>query len=183
MSNLQVSFWLQLAFNSNYKQEVGVMSDPTDTSTFIPVRTIIPTPDDYASFFKHYIVGFANYDGPHGHNAFKAPFQAPVNRPYIDDIVLDVQPCTPIDDLHVVYTTTDSIVIAWIDSSSGSAWYLEYDSIDFTPGTGEVSPIHITNCQLSTIIFLPSPPPPPTTSTSILTASTLSNTTTLKSPH
>ena len=91
------------------------LTDPNDTSSFVAIDTArIVSLSDYSQ----HTVSFINYYGPHGHIAFKAPFQSPVNRPYIDDIILDVRPCSPIDDLHVVYTTTDSIVIAWTDSLS-----------------------------------------------------------------
>ena len=147
---LQVSFWLRTAhFYYNSFIVVGVMSDPADTNSFVAMDTIrIESLGNYS----HHTVRMAGYRGPHGHITFKAPFQAPVNRPYIDDIVLDVRPCSSIDDLHVVYTTTDSIVIAWTDSSDAiGSWYLEYDTVDFTPGSAHVPVgiIHIIDTDFS----------------------------------
>ena len=142
--SLQVSFWLRTAhFYYNSYIVVGVMSDPTDTSTFVAVDTArIQSLNNYS----HHTVRMADYHGPHGHIAFKAPFQSPVNRPYIDDIVLDEMPCGPAEELHVVYTALDSLCIAWTDTSSANIfWYVEYDTVDFAPGTGAVDPILVTD--------------------------------------
>ena len=139
---LQVSFWLRTAhFYYNSFIVVGVMSDPNDTNSFVAMDTVrIESLGDYS----HHTVRMAGYRGSHGHIAFKAPFQSSVNRPYIDDITLDVHPCSPVDNLHVVYTTTDSIIIAWNDAGDAQgAWYLEFDTVDFTPGTGMRTPVSV----------------------------------------
>ena len=86
-----------------------------------------------------------------------------------------MRPCSPIDDLHVVYTTTDSIVIAWTDSTSawidstsssdpesahvpvGNTYYIEYDTVDFTPGTGSRTPFSVFLSPFSVLRFLPLP--------------------------
>ena len=82
----------------------------------------------------------AGYQGPHGHITFKAPFQSPVNRPYIDDIVLDELPCAPAEELRAVYASLDSLTIAWSDTSrSSTLWHVEYDTVDFIPGTSNRS--------------------------------------------
>ena len=138
VSSLQVSFWLRTAhFYYNSFIVVGVMSDPTDTSTFIAVDTArIASLSDYS----HHTVRLNRYFGPHGHVAFKAPFQSPVNRPYIDDIVLDELPCAPADELHAVYASLDSLTVAWSDTSrSSTLWHVEYDTVDFIPGTSDHS--------------------------------------------
>ena len=140
---LQVSFWLRTAhFYYNSFIVVGVMSDPCDTNSFVAMDTVhIESLGNYS----HHTVRMSGYRGPHGHIAFKAPFQSPVNRPYIDDIVLDEMPCGPAEQLHVVYTALDSLCIAWTDTSSANIfWYLEYDTVDFAPGTGAVDPVLVT---------------------------------------
>ena len=151
---LQVSFWMRSAhYYYNSFVVVGVMSDPDDPTTFVAVDSIYT---NASTTYTYHTVRMAGYHGPHGYLAFKAPMRTPglntSNRPYIDDIVLDVRPCSSIDDLHVVYTTTDSIVIAWTDSSDAiGSWYLEYDTVDFTPGSVHVPVgiIHIIDTQLS----------------------------------
>ena len=136
VSSLQVSFWIRTAhFYYNSFIVVGVMSDPTDTGTFIAVDTArIVSLNNYS----HHIVRLNRYFGLHGHVAFKAPFQSPVNRPYIDDIVLDELPCAPAEELHAVYASLDSITLAWSDTSrSSTLWHVEYDTIDFVPGVSD----------------------------------------------
>lgn len=141
---LQVSFWLRTAhFYYNSFIVVGVMSDPNDTNSFVAMDTArIESLGDYS----HHTVRMAGYRGPHGHITFKAPFQSPVNRPYIDDIVLDEMPCAPAEGLHCVDRGTESISIAWSDSSRADIfWYVEYDTVDFVPGTGTATSILVTD--------------------------------------
>ena len=144
VSSLQLSFWMRTAhFYYNSFIVVGVMSDPTDTSTFIAIDTArIESLSDYS----HHTVRLNRYCGPHGHVAFKAPFQSPVNRPYIDDIVLEEMPCGSAENLHVVHTGLDRLTLSWTDTSSAHIfWHLEYDTVDFIPGTGDVTPIIVTD--------------------------------------
>ena len=141
---LQVSFWLRTAhFYYNSFIVVGVMSDPNDTNSFVAMDTVrIESLGNYS----HHTVRMAGYRGPHGHITFKAPFQSPINRPYIDDIILEEMPCAPAEDVHVVNTGTDSLTIAWSDSSRADIfWYLEYDTVDFIPGTGTATSILVTD--------------------------------------
>ena len=145
VSSLQVSFWMRTAhFYYNSFIVVGVMSDPTDTATFVAVDTArIVSLSEYS----HHSVRLNRYSGPHGHVAFMAPHDIPQsNRPYIDDIVLEEMPCGPAEELQVVYTALDSLCIAWTDTSSANIfWYVEYDTVDFAPGTGAVDPILVTD--------------------------------------
>ncbi|MBP5189519.1 MAG: hypothetical protein J6031_01230, partial [Bacteroidales bacterium] len=141
---LQVSFWLRTAhFYYNSFIVVGVMSDPGDTNSFVAMDTVrIESLGNYS----HHTVRMASYRGPHGHIAFKAPFQSPVNRPYIDDIVLEEMPCAPAEELHSVSSGTDNITVAWNDSSRADIfWYLEYDTVDFIPGTGTATSILVAD--------------------------------------
>ena len=139
VSSLQVSFWMRTAhFYYNSFIVVGVMSDPTDTATFVAVDTArIVSLNGYS----RHTVRLDRYFGPHGHVAFMAPHDIPQsNRPYIDDIVLDELPCAPADNLHAVYASLDSLTIAWSDTSrSSTLWHVEYDTIDFIPGTSDRS--------------------------------------------
>ena len=112
VSNLQVSFWIRSASLDNSYITVGVMSDPTDTNTFVPVRTVFT----YASiYYSHHTVGFANYNGPHGHIAFRATLPAwGGNQPCIDDIILDEIPniCPEISAIHS-QTTASAALLTW----------------------------------------------------------------------
>ena len=143
---LQVSFWMRSAhYYYNSFVMVGVMSDPDNPATFVAVDSFYT---NSSTTYAYHTASIARYHGPHGYIAFKAPMSTPglntSNRPYIDDIILDKRPCSPVEELHIAYTTSDSVVIAWSDSSNTvGAWYLEYDTVDFTPGTGGRAPIHV----------------------------------------
>ncbi|MBO4307968.1 MAG: choice-of-anchor J domain-containing protein [Bacteroidales bacterium] len=145
---LQVSFWIRSAhYYYNSFVVVGVMSDPDDPTTFVAVDSIYT---NASTTYTYHTVRMAGYRGPHGYVAFKAPMRTPglntSNRPYIDDIVLEEMPCAPAENLHVVHTGLDSLTLSWTDTSSASIfWYLEYDTVDFIPGSGAVTPILVTD--------------------------------------
>ena len=94
LDSLMVSFWAYKS-SSSYPDnifQVGVMSDPNDYSTFIPVGTFCPESYEWTS----YDVMLNNYTGPAGHIAFAVPVQNSSNayysNTYIDDIVVDYIP-------------------------------------------------------------------------------------------
>ena len=95
LSSLQVSFWTKsLRVNNSGRTAyvtVGVMSDPSDTSTFVPIRNVTVSG---AMLFERFTIGFANYEGPHGHVALKSESS---NMFVVDDIILEEIPnrCPP----------------------------------------------------------------------------------------
>lgn len=151
--NLQVSFWMRCAHGYNSYIVVGVMSDPTDTNTFVAIDTVYTYSIELHNntmVYSEHTVSFANYTGPHGNVAFKAPrivhTLVGVNYPYIDDITIKELPCASADNLRTLSIGADSITIAWGDTSNASIyWYVEYDTVEFTPGTGSVTPISVTD--------------------------------------
>ena len=123
------------------------MPDPADTNSFIPVDTV--SINSWGSWYSHHTVRFDSYSGPHGHVAFRT--EGP-DRPYIDDIILEEQPCAPAEELHVTHRGTNSLVIAWTNPGNALAsWHVEYDTADFIPGTGTVVPTIVNNssCTLT----------------------------------
>ena len=119
-SGLQVSFWISNLTNYYVSyMVVGVMSDPLDTSTFVPVDTVTSYPN-IAGHYERHKVKLLNYTGPHGRVAFKAPFPPATgqnNKPCIDNVTLDVM-CQRVTDLLVTHTATDSITIIWNGTGS-----------------------------------------------------------------
>jgi hypothetical protein len=135
LSDLQVSFWMRgLPYNNTHYQPymvVGVMSDPFDTNTFVPVATVTAT----STLYTHFIVGFANYDGPHGHIAFKAMPQARgVNQPLIDDIIIEEIPnhCPNISAIHS-QVTVSAARLTWdynTDFGTPSSFVVNYRNVE-----------------------------------------------------
>ena len=122
VSGLQVSFWIRSTSTSyNSYVVVGVMTDPTDATTFVPVDTV--RTNSSTAYVQHTVL-FGRYAGPHGRIAFKAPQPASsYNALLIDDITVDHMPaCPPVVGLAITHTTPDSISIAWAPMGNETAW-------------------------------------------------------------
>ena len=80
MRNLQLSFWAR-ATSTSYRPvfEVGVMTNPSDVNTFVPVATVNVVSTDWDQF----IVDFGGYRGPANFIAVKASSTGmPAGLPY-----------------------------------------------------------------------------------------------------
>ena len=113
VSGLHVSFWMR-SYDQLASIVVGVMSNPADTNTFVPVDTCQIT--SFPALYTHSGAGFASYTGPHGHIAFRPlPPNVWSRNPYlyIDDITIaERPPCVPITAMHVE-TTASAARMTW----------------------------------------------------------------------
>ena len=148
LSTLQVSFWAR-QYSTSYNCDfiVGVMTDPTNASTFTAIDTVHPAGITYEEFS----VPLASYTGTGNHVAFSAivhPGYTSSTYTYLmlDDVTLElVPPCPRVEDLHAINATLDSITIVWTDTSStNTSWVVEYDTVDFTPGDDNSNATSIT---------------------------------------
>ena len=108
MESLMVNFWARTS-NINNSVTVGVMSDPTDASTFTPLQTFTFAAtgvyDQYTAYF-----GSAAAGKPY--IAFKYNCGSTYTYIYMDDITVDVAPtCSPVINLTFdnVYGTNASL--------------------------------------------------------------------------
>ncbi|MBP3763164.1 MAG: choice-of-anchor J domain-containing protein [Bacteroidales bacterium] len=86
--SLMLSFWLHIASVDRIRMQVGVMTDPTDPSTFQLVYTAINTmPSEWT---EHQCV-FTSYTGTGRYIAFRTDGANALNI-YLDDITLDRMP-------------------------------------------------------------------------------------------
>lgn len=106
---------------------VGVMSDPTDTSTFVAVKHIEPTSATYAPFE----VRLNRYRGNGKYIAIMMPASTNSYRGvHIDDIVVEMLPsCLEVEELKVSDRTASSAVISWLNGSDDqNAWQIAYSA-------------------------------------------------------
>lgn len=126
LSQLMVNFWACKSGSAGLL-EVGVMSNPTDGTTFVPVDTIdLSAMANYA--YAEQFVGFANYQGTGKFVAFRVS-NAPSSGYYVDDVVIDYMPlCSPVSNLTVSDVTGSSAMITWNAGHFGTAdsYTLEY---------------------------------------------------------
>lgn len=120
---------------SNHIITLGVMTDPSDTSTFIPVKsypkiTTVTTVEHLFGFDtlngNNYYIAF-RYTGGTGNNMWAA----------IDSIVVDYMPSCPKPiNLAAGNLTETSAELSW--SGNSSNYMIEYGPVGFEIGTGTI---------------------------------------------
>ena len=92
--------------------EVGVMTDPLDTTTFELVETVAPR---YANQWKTYNVYFDGYAGTGKYIAMRLPrVSGRTATLYIDDLKIDsISGCVPPREITVENITSNSADISW----------------------------------------------------------------------
>ena len=115
VNTLNVNFWMRAySTSSTYHADVvvGVMTNPTDESSFVPVSTVHSSSTTYA----HYSVNLGQYTGAHGCVALKFPVPTASSNyeyGYVDDVTLEVAPtCAPVVSHHVS-ATVGAASISW----------------------------------------------------------------------
>ena len=134
-SSLKVSLWI--SSEGQYAYVVaGVMSDPTDTNTFVAVDTVpVVWVGGIGYPYSQHTVKFLDYTGPHGYIAFKgSQVDWHSDQFYIDDIILE-EMCPHIENLQVDYSTLGSITINWSGTGSHYEVDIKPDSVATWPDT------------------------------------------------
>ncbi|MBQ4017861.1 MAG: fibronectin type III domain-containing protein [Paludibacteraceae bacterium] len=100
---------------------VGIMTDPTDTATFVAIDTIAPAGLTYEPF----VVSFGEYTGEGKYVALKAPLPATssYNSTHIDDIKMEAIPsCLEPTALAASEISTTGASLDW--TSAASEWQI-----------------------------------------------------------
>ena len=154
LNTLQLSFDARKNPTYNFSLVVGIISNPLDKTTFVPIDTITSIPNT----FTNYEFLFNHYSGPAGRIAIMAPRPASgYNSGYIDNILVDLIPsCPKPKNLTATGATSSSIDLSWTEMGSASTWEIEYGPAGFTQGTGTVetatsNPYTITGLNSSTM--------------------------------
>ena len=134
MNELMVTFWARTSNTSN-SYTVGVMSDPTDASTFTAAQSFNPTATNTYEFFTAYI-GNAGYGKPY--IAIKFNCGSTYTSTYIDDVTVDFAPlCSPVTNLTTENVFGSNVTLTWGPNMVGEA--SEYNIVvqDLTNETEE----------------------------------------------
>ena len=154
MSDLRVKFWMRSENVSN-KIIVGVMSNPLDPSTFVPVDTVNNTA---ASTYEEQVVLLSNYTGTGRFVALKTLNTATYGA-YIDDVTVDEIPtCPEVKDLAVSNVTTDGATLTWTGPSTTPSftYKVEYsaDGTDWTSTSVSGTQFNLTNLNTATMYLV-----------------------------
>ena len=136
-NTLSVSFWMRSASITAARMTVGVMTDPTDSSTFVPVQTVAASATNTWEPFE---VSLASYTGTGSYIAFRN-LTTSTYAIYMDDIIIDLLPsCPKPTNLTAQGSTSDTITLAWTDPT-GTMWDVIYGPAGFDPDTSTTAEI------------------------------------------
>ncbi len=128
--SLQISF-AAYKTSANYNIMVGVMTDPNDFATFVPVDTISPVDINSWEMFE---VPLNAYTG-NGHHIALACAGASTSYMYIDDITVEYIPTCPRPrDIVVHNINTNTADVRW--NANGTSYIVEYGPYGFNHGDG-----------------------------------------------
>ena len=117
VNELQVAFNAQYSTLSDYLQ-VGVMTDPADGNTFVPVENVLNTA---TSVMENHVVYLGNYTGTGRYIAFKWLGTA-YGSCYLDDVEVDVAPtCSNVMNLQVTNIYGTNATLTWTPNAMGDA--------------------------------------------------------------
>jgi hypothetical protein len=130
---------------------VGVMTDPTDASTFTPVATVINT-SNYN--WQHQAIPFLSYTGTGKYIAFK--FEANYYSGYIDDVVLTEIPlCAPAYNLNARIASSSVVELDWLNNSRVSDWQIACGALNVfdTTDASSYSTVTVANNPAFPYVF------------------------------
>ena len=121
--------------NVNFTLEAGVL----EGTTFVPVQTVQLTPginNNWAGSYYPYTVYFSNYSGSGERMALRVTSTGSYTL-MIDDLSVDYIPnCPNPSNLTLDSVGVDWAALSWTENGSASTWVVEYDTVDFLPGSG-----------------------------------------------
>lgn len=136
VSTLMLSFWCR-ASSASYTPEfkVGVLTNPNDITSFVPVDTIIVNSTDWQNFE----LPLSNYTGNGFYVAIRADRPSSSWYAYLDDVTLDYTPtCFHLDNITLDPTAPQGstyMTLVW-DNASVLSYEVQYGAEGFTLGTG-----------------------------------------------
>ena len=132
INTLQASFMYR-ATNSTDMLIVGVIDNPENASTFVPVDTVYP--DATAANWVERTISFDQYMGNGQYIAFKNAYTTSTAYAYIDNLVIDLIPsCPKPTGMTAASGASDSVTLAWTDAT-GTTWDIIYGPTGFDPET------------------------------------------------
>ena len=135
IDSISLSFML-MRTNTSYSHavSVGVMTDPDDYDTYVPIGTATPTAPLYQ--FEGFEFDFRNYTGNGRYIAITTSNSDAYCYPYLDNIeVYRYSSCRRVTGVTQISTTLTTSTIGW-DTTNADTYDIEYGPTGFTRGTG-----------------------------------------------
>ncbi len=152
MNTVEVSFWAKASTTGKH-YIVGVMTDPTDMTTFQTVDTIALTTTS-----TEYTVEFSNYTGTGAYVALRGVMEGTATYYiYVDDINIGVMAhCPRAYDLTAYDGTATGATLEWTDTIGSTQWvvkYGQYGDTATTTVTVNTNPYTLTGLTANTIYY------------------------------
>lgn len=146
INTLKVSFSALKPTGVQHQIQVGVITDPTDVSTFVALSSVDVTTNNV---WENFEVSLDTYSGPSGNIAIMLPAGSSANR-YIDNVIVNVMnyDCESIANISVSNITSSTASVSWIDSIP-SLYAVEYGAHGFEAGTGTFDTTSNTSYTIS----------------------------------
>ncbi|MBR4218481.1 MAG: fibronectin type III domain-containing protein, partial [Bacteroidales bacterium] len=145
--DLRVRFYARRAYSSTASSiVVGVMTDPTDVSTFQEIATC----DSEGASYQKIKVSLASYTGDNGYIAFKT-----ATTPcyfYIDDVTVEAIPdCDEPEALEVDIVEAHAATFAWTDSGNPNVWQIYVSTDNVMPAEPITANLHNVSSNPATV--------------------------------
>ena len=149
MNTLQVSFDARNNSTYTFTLVIGVISNPSDKTTFVPVDTLVINSGTYAN----YEFPLSNYTGTGHYIALMAPRPASsFNSGYVDNIEVGFIPsCPRPHDLHALNATVNSVELGWTEVGSATSWEIAYGAPGFDPDDASEATVVTANTNPFTL--------------------------------
>ena len=127
INKLQATF-MCLTTTATYKMQVGVMTDPTDEATFVPVDTI---EFEAKNQWQEVTVEFDKYTGTGCYIAFMVG-KLTAGPVYVDNLVVAKIPaCKMVDAIDLSDFTSNTVQVDWTPRGEETEWTLCYGPAGF----------------------------------------------------
>lgn len=122
IKHVQLSFWTinyvtdgLVPMGNSCKIKVGVMTDPSNKKTFVPVDTVeIKSVAD----FEEIMVSFENYEGDGKYITFMSEFKDGTNAFVIDNLLVEEIPTTPKAKIKVGLPAAEALDVKFLEEES-----------------------------------------------------------------
>ena len=120
INTLQATFMYRATYATD-RLIVGVMEDPTDASTFVPVETI--QPESSVTTWVERTVTFDSYTGTGQYIAFKNDYTSTNTYAYIDNLIIETIPnCVKPTLVHTSNVSATTVDVDWTAPDDQYAW-------------------------------------------------------------
>ena len=132
ITTLQATFMYRGTYDGD-KMLVGVMSDPTDASTFTIVDTVYPDATSVTTWVERTVI-FDQYEGNGQYIAFKNEYATNYAYGYIDNLVINTaSSCQKPSYLTITNVSNNEATLSWTANGDESSWNIAYGPVGIDP--------------------------------------------------